>query len=67
MSQELMELFDLVETCPDCGVETGFGPCGCAFDAPQRALDVSRTKAFTGSMREMVQRKLARKARKATA
>ena len=73
---EYERLFDLSETCPDCGGETGFGPCACGVDRPEALYD-SKTRTSPksapgherivpangmGGMREMVRRKLARKA-----
>lgn len=36
MTLEFLEVMDLTETCPDCGCETGMGPCACGVDAPER-------------------------------
>ena len=68
-----MELFELTETCGECGGETGFGPCACGVDGPERLRDgraapdtrprVAVLTGGLGAMREMVRRKLERRRR----
>jgi hypothetical protein len=48
------------DICFECGTELGFGPCQCGIGSPalKKFPDPSKTK-FRGSMRMLIERKLA--------